>query len=872
MVVPASMKVESTPGSLADTHLPASGQAFAVAPGLAPLEPAAPPRELSVLILDGDFPVFPSGAGHEYLNTRNLADFAGAVGLVSMAHDQQTLDKARLFERDRLGVYLWTNPAIGQPAAPPTSVPVWIERLHAALRSTLQRIELGRRLPGAAYDAALAFRNMSGALTRALSERPWDVFVVVQSSAAAAVDYIPEQAAKVLVMHDIRSVVLERQASLATSMAERSRLRSEARRFFEFERRYAQRYDLLIAMSEHDAAWLRANYSPKAVAAVPIPVDGHHYSPNDAITEAAGRIVFTGMMSHGPNVDAAVYFARKIFPIIRAERPGTEFFVVGKTPTREIEDLRSLPGVFVTGEVPDTRPYLAAAAVVVVPIRYGSGVRNKILEAWSMEKCVVSTTIGAEGLEYQSGRDILIADGAPEFAREVVRALDDPRLRKATGIAGRRIAALRHDPATVANRYYCAARNAAAAQNSSSPMRIALDVRWMLPGRAGGIENQARAFVDNLLEADSFNEYTLIVPSAIRFDIDRRRSPRVRVVCHDSMWNTMADAAWRTMASLHRRLHLDYWQSPDVRRLRNARALEADIAYSFTGFVHPDLHPLRNVLMVPDIQHEYHPEFFSSEAIEERRRIYTDSICRADHLCPASEFTRNTLIERFAVDPAKITVIPLAADPMFTPARCAGDAAIASRYGLEPGRYLFFPGHTWKHKNHRAAIAALPILRDRYGVTPQLVCTGGAREAQSELEAEIEARGLRNQVRFLGYCPRSDMPALYRSSAALVFPSIFEGFGIPVVEAMACGVPVVCSNRASLPETAGDAAMLVSPDDPDTLADAIHAVLSDPGLRRDMIERGFRQASKFSWRRHTLDTIAVLRRVHDRSRFAGAAQ
>jgi glycosyltransferase involved in cell wall biosynthesis len=220
-----------------------------------------------------------------------------------------------------------------------------------------------------------------------------------------------------------------------------------------------------------------------------------------------------------------------------------------------------------------------------------------------------------------------------------------------------------------------------------------------------------------------------------------------------------------------------------------------------------------------------------------------------------------------------VTTVLLAADPVFTPrspevgsAEAGADAGVLRSYGLEPGAYLFFPAHTWHHKNHRAAIDALRVLRDRHGMNRTLVCTGGAREAQPAIEAQIVKSGMVGRVRFLGYCPERDLPALYRGAACLLFPSLFEGFGMPVLEAMASGCPVVCSNTTSLPEIAGEAALLVDPSDPEAIATAVHRVLTDPDLRAALIARGLRRAATFSWQRHTLETIAVLSQVHTEMR------
>ena len=210
--------------------------------------------------------------------------------------------------------------------------------------------------------------------------------IVVQSSHAATLDSLPRPLVSVLVMHDIRARMLHRQARIATSWWQRRRLKREARRYFRFERDQLRRYDLIVALSAADAGWIAKHYAPARIAVVPIPVDATYFAPLPDVAERAGRIVFTGLMSHPPNMDAAIYFALQVFPAIRAECPEAEFVVVGKHPPAEVLALADIDGVTVTGEVADTRPYLMSAAVVVVPLRFGSGVRNKILEAWCLEK------------------------------------------------------------------------------------------------------------------------------------------------------------------------------------------------------------------------------------------------------------------------------------------------------------------------------------------------------------------------------------------------------------------------------------------------------------------------------------------------------
>jgi glycosyltransferase involved in cell wall biosynthesis len=142
-----------------------------------------------------------------------------------------------------------------------------------------------------------------------------------------------------------------------------------------------------------------------------------------------------------------------------------------------------------------------------------------------------------------------------------------------------------------------------------------------------------------------------------------------------------------------------------------------------------------------------------------------------------------------------------------------------------------------------------------------LVCTGGEREAHPEILKCIRESALEDRVRFLGYCPKEHLPSLYENAGAMVFPSLFEGFGMPVLEAMWCGCPVVCSNTTSLPEIAGDAALLVDPLNPEEFADSIFKVLTDQELRHDLIKKGLIQARKFTWRRFTLQLVQAMSEV-----------
>jgi len=820
---------------------------------------------LRVLILNGDLPIFPGRAGHEYLHTTRLARLAQRVGLVSMVHTQELDEKKQDLIDAGVGLYLWSNPLLGLP--PSSSCRPRRRVLRRAVEGLYNFARNWRWHPTDTLIQDLQFRNISGPLVEALSDGGWSALIVVQSNCARWLDYVPRPPVSVLVLHDIRALVYERQAAAAGTWWRRWALAREARRYRRFEGRYCRRSDLVITVSSADEAWVRKHYRPARLATVPIPVDGTYFAPMRAIRERSARILFTGMMAHPPNADAAIFFARDVLPLIQASVPHAEFWIVGRDVPLSVRALAAQPGVVVTGFVSDIRPYIAQATVVVVPLRFGSGMRNKILEAWAMDKCVVSTRVGAEGLPCQPGVNILLADDAPSLAQRVVEAIQDPELRARIRTHGHALVAEAHDPAMLARRYY-EAIGAALRERSrrEEPFRAVIDLRWMRPGVAGGIENLSRSFVNRLLQLDRVNRYAVLVPTEVRYDFDGRAALNVTFEAADSPGVYVRKAALVAARFLHGRLGVQYWRTPEVDTLRQARGLGAEVALSIPGYIHPDLAPLTNVLIVPDIQHEYRPEFFAPRDLEERRRIYTTSAKRASHICAISEFTRQTLIERLGLAPERITTTHLAADVAFHPGSPARQDSrrVLDKHGLKAGEYLLFPGNTWPHKNHEAAFQALRVLREAYGLDPLLVCTGSPKEAHRELLAKIQDAGLGHRVRFLGYCALADMPALYEGAAGLVFPSLFEGFGLPLLEAMWCGCPIVCSNVTSLPEIAGDAALLADPRSPEELAHALYRVLTDEGLRHLLIGRGRRRVEDFSWTKFTVEIVSVLHQARQR--------
>jgi len=228
---------------------------------------------------------------------------------------------------------------------------------------------------------------------------------------------------------------------------------------------------------------------------------------------------------------------------------------------------------------------------------------------------------------------------------------------------------------------------------------------------------------------------------------------------------------------------------------------------------------------------------------------------RADHIIAVSEHSKRDLISAYGIAAEKVTVVYEAAAPDFCPQLPQAVASVQSRYGL-PERYLLFVGTIEPRKNLSRLLAAFESVHAD-GLVDGLVVVGKRGWLYGDFFARLEESPVRDAVLLPGYVPDDDLPAFYAGAQALVLPSVYEGFGLPVLEAMACGTPAVASNASSIPEIGGDAALYFDPVDVGAIIDAIRRLLGDGGLREAMRERGLVQAARFSWQQAAAETRAV---------------
>jgi glycosyltransferase involved in cell wall biosynthesis len=274
-------------------------------------------------------------------------------------------------------------------------------------------------------------------------------------------------------------------------------------------------------------------------------------------------------------------------------------------------------------------------------------------------------------------------------------------------------------------------------------------------------------------------------------------------------------------------------------------------------YVAPPFAPCPVVLTVHDVSHRIYPEFFSLKARLVVTPLTGMSIRRATHIIASSMATLRDLVRYYRVPQSRVTVVPLAAGCQYQPRPQEEQARVQALYNL-PASYVLSVGTMQPRKNLGRLIEAFGSIAAEIPEVA-LVIAGAPTSYGSELEQKVRQRGLGGRVRFIGYVPEADLPALYSGATVFCYPSLYEGFGLPPLEAMACGAPTVTSNTSSLPEVVGDAALMVNPTSVESISFALRQFLQDPELRDTYGQKGLQRAASFSWQR----TAQLTRDVYD---------
>jgi alpha-1,3-rhamnosyl/mannosyltransferase len=262
-----------------------------------------------------------------------------------------------------------------------------------------------------------------------------------------------------------------------------------------------------------------------------------------------------------------------------------------------------------------------------------------------------------------------------------------------------------------------------------------------------------------------------------------------------------------------------------------------------------------------DLSHLHFPEHHPAERVRYLDRNLEKSLRKATRIVTLSDFVRREVLDTFAFDPATVITIPVGVDDRFRPHAREETQGIMSRHGLEHGRYVLSVATIEPRKNLHGLVRAFMRLPAGLRAAYPLVLCGATGWRESHLEQSLDALVREGSVRRLGYIPEADLPGLYAGAAAFAFPSFYEGFGLPPLEAMASGTPVLASATGSILEVVGDAGLLVDPHDDAALAAGLERILTDRPLRDDCIASGLERAERFSWTSCVDRTIALYRQL-----------
>ena len=289
--------------------------------------------------------------------------------------------------------------------------------------------------------------------------------------------------------------------------------------------------------------------------------------------------------------------------------------------------------------------------------------------------------------------------------------------------------------------------------------------------------------------------------------------------------------------------------------------LKLDLLHS-PDYIPPFRRNCRSVITVHDLAFLHYPELLTAESARYYGQI-DRAVRDAEGIIAVSHSTRRDLMNLLGVPAHRVTVVHEAANPAFRLLDDEADAlnVVRARYGL-PERFILFLGTIEPRKNLPTLIQAYGLLRTIEGAgVPPLVVAGAQGWLFDSVFALTEQLGLADEVLFTGGIPWADVPAFYSLAEVFVFPSLYEGFGLPPLEAMACGTPVIAADVSSIPEVVGDAGLLIDPNDAEGLAETLGRVLNEAALRQDLRRRGLERAREFSWDRAARETLTVYRRA-----------
>lgn len=370
-------------------------------------------------------------------------------------------------------------------------------------------------------------------------------------------------------------------------------------------------------------------------------------------------------------------------------------------------------------------------------------------------------------------------------------------------------------------------------------MRIAIDAH-AVGAKLGGNESYAVNLIEALAQIDSANHYTIYITTDEARERFHGRWPNFKV-----------------RATL-----------PHTPLIRIPLTLSAELRKNPVDVLHvqftaPPFCPCPVVVSIHDLSFEHLPETFKRRSRTQLRLTVRHSARRAARIISLSEHGRRDIIETYGITPERVSAIPLAAPSDFGPVQDYRELQrVRQTYGIN-GDYILSVGSIQPRKNLARLVQAYASLRGNKSVDklPKLVLVGKCGWLYDETLRALKETGVADTVVLTGYVPQEDLPALYSGALCFIYPSYFEGFGLPPLEAMKCGAPVIVGNKTSLPEVVGDAALTVDPFDVEAIASAMKSVIDNPALREELSIKGQTRAQAFDWRETARKTLAIYQEV-----------
>lgn len=375
-------------------------------------------------------------------------------------------------------------------------------------------------------------------------------------------------------------------------------------------------------------------------------------------------------------------------------------------------------------------------------------------------------------------------------------------------------------------------------------MRICIDASFLVLDKASGLKSYTQTLIHHLLDVDKENQYVLFYNYFLN-----RHNAKIPLWNGKNTENRICRIPRRILLSL---LYKNF-NFPEIELFTGA----IDIFHSLTT-TSPPTKKAKTILSINDLREFYFPQYYKSGAGDALLR--KKSLKRTDFVVCISENTRKDIARFLNFPEERILVVYLDLDEKFRKMETEAIAPVMKKYNLQK-EYILYVGNCEPRKNIKGILDSYALFKEKFKAHHLLVMTGAGPEPGSGVDRLVRENRFRDSIVFISTPPDDDLVALYNGASCFFFPSLYEGFGIPPLEAMACGCPVVASRASSLPEVVGDAGILCNPQNTEEMAHALWTVLSDEARRKNLIQNGFARAKSFQGRRMAQKTLEVYRKV-----------